>query len=80
MRIQVLAFGIARDILRQSNHSIELPENANVQILKEKLISNYPDFEKLASLRIAVNCDYADDDHVLMPADEVVIIPPVSGG
>jgi len=80
MRIQLLAFGIARDILRQSNRQIELQDKADVQALKEKLVMEYPDFKKLVSFRIAVNCDYADDDFVLKPDDEVVIIPPVSGG
>lgn len=80
MRIQILAFGIAKDILRKSNRDINLPDNSDIKTLKDKLISDYPDFEKLASLRIAVNTEYADDDYVLKPEDEVVIIPPVSGG
>ena len=46
------------------------------QVLKEK----YPAFDKLASLQLAVNAEYVEDDYVLRENDEVVLIPPVSGG
>jgi len=29
---------------------------------------------------VAVNTEYADDNTVLCPNDEIVLIPPVSGG
>jgi len=42
---------------------------------------NHPsEFEKLSSLAIAVNSEYADDNAVLQHTDEIAIIPPVSGG
>ena len=40
----------------------------------------YPEFEKLKSLKFAVNEDYQEDGYRLKENDEVVIIPPVSGG
>jgi molybdopterin converting factor subunit 1 len=80
MQLKVLAFGIARDILGQLNIDVTLNENATVSDLKEHLMANYPEFEKLASLRVAVNAEYASDGDTLNPNDEIVIIPPVSGG
>ena len=44
--------------------------------MKEK----YPDFTKLRSFSIAVNEEYQNDDFVLNSNDEIVILPPVSGG
>ena len=81
MKVKLLAFGIARDIVGGSEINIELSENQYVvSDLKNKLLSEFPDFEKLASLRVAVNAEYVDDNFVLNPNDEVVLIPPVSGG
>ena len=48
--------------------------------LKKALTKQYPEFEKLASLRFAVGEDYQEDDFELSEENEVVIIPPVSGG
>lgn len=80
MKIQLLAFGIAKDIVQNSTVELELEEGKSVQDLKVLLCQQYPAFEKLRSLSIAVNTEYRSDDFVLSPQDEVVIIPPVSGG
>ena len=59
---------------------MELPEGLTVGALKEKLCDRFPAFQKLKSLAIAVNTEYRTDDFLLSENDEVVIIPPVSGG
>jgi molybdopterin converting factor subunit 1 len=80
MNINILAFGIAKDIINGSTLGLKIQDGTTVGALKMKLISQFPDFEKLRSLAIAVNEEYQDDDFVLSEKDEVVIIPPVSGG
>lgn len=80
MEIQLLAFGIAKDILGTSRHPLEIEDSASIATVKRKLLEKYPDFERLANLRFAVNEDYKDDDYQIEAGDEVVIIPPVSGG
>lgn len=80
MEIRLLAFGIAKDILGGSQTTLSLPQSATVAELKSVLCQRYPDFTKLVSFSIAVNTSYATDDQPLRPEDEVVIIPPVSGG
>ncbi len=80
MQIKVLAFGIAKEILGSRQLSLELPDTASVEDLKNHLVQRFPDFEKLRSLSIAVNQNYVEDSRSLSPQDEVVIIPPVSGG
>ena len=80
MKIDILAFGIAKDIIRARSLPLELPEGGTVGELKAKLMAQFPDFEKLKSLAIAVNTEYQTDDFTLSENDEVVIIPPVSGG
>ena len=80
MQLKILAFGIAKDILGARELSIEIGEHSNVGSLKDYLVKNHPDFARLKSLALAVNQEYATDDKILLPHDEVVIIPPVSGG
>jgi len=80
MKIRLVAFGIAKEILEGSKAEIELDEKANISDLKSKLTSRYPAFSDLASLRFAINEDYQEDGYELNENDEVVIIPPVSGG
>lgn len=80
MNLKIIAFGIAKEIIGQLEHSVELADTATVADLKAVLIQQFPDFQKLASLRVAINTEYANDDAVLCVNDEIVLIPPVSGG
>ena len=73
-------FFIAKDIIKSSKLEFPLNEGATVGELRQALSLQYPDFAKLRSLAFAVNSDYVKDDRVLNPSDEVVLIPPVSGG
>lgn len=80
MNINILAFGIAKDIINGSTLNIEIKDGITVGQLKSQLVEQYPDFEKLRQLNIGVNQEYQKDDFVLSEKDEIVIIPPVSGG
>ncbi len=80
MKIAITAFGIAKDILQQKQIELNCSESASVGDVRAQLIQNFPDFEKLASLKFAVNTEYVADDYELSANDEVVLIPPVSGG
>ncbi len=79
--MKILLYGIAKDIVGSS--FIEDPsfETAKtVAELRKVLISKFPEFEKLSSLAIAVDEEYAEDDVSISNHNEVAIIPPVSGG
>jgi MoaD family protein len=79
MILKLKTFGISRDIL--GGREVEITLNGNsVGDLRNQLYSQYPDLQKLNSLFIAINLEYAADDHKLSEKDEVALIPPVSGG
>ncbi len=80
MQISVLAFGIAKDIIGDRQIQLDVGKRCQVSTLKDILEQKYPEFSKLKSLTLAVNQSYASDDLLLTEKDEVVIIPPVSGG
>ena len=80
MNIKVLGFGIAKDIFGGRFIEMELGEGSTAAHLKQALDAKYPDLARIRSYMIAVNSEYADKDLLILPGDEVVVIPPVSGG
>lgn len=76
---RIKAFGITKDILGGKETVIEVA-GGTVRELKKELYAQYPRLSGLRSLYIAVNNDYADDAQQLSIADEIALIPPVSGG
>jgi molybdopterin converting factor subunit 1 len=80
MKINILAFGITKDIFGGSTVSIEMANDATVYNLKYILEKQYPGLKQLASYMVAVNNEYALAEDIIHPCDEIAIIPPVSGG
>ena len=80
MQVNILAFGITKDILGKTLVNIDIPEGSSVKQLKEKLIATYPKMQELTSLLIAVNEEYGDELQIIQARDEIALIPPVSGG
>lgn len=80
MKLNILTFGIARDIVGGNEFEVEMKAGATVGDLKHFLKASYPQFDRLASFAIAVDEAYRQDDFPLEQKSEIVIIPPVSGG
>lgn len=80
MKIKILAFGITRDILGGSMVEMQIPAEAKVADLRAALYAEYPALQKLNNLAIALNTEYASEEQTIAERDEVVLIPPVSGG
>ncbi len=77
---KVLTFAAATEIVGADYCQLELPAGATVADLRAEILSAYPAFAELLSFAIARNEHYAEDTEILAPGDELVIIPPVSGG
>ncbi len=80
MKLNVLLFGITRDIVGQSQLELEYNGEANVAAFKQMLVNQYPKMDQLAHFKVAVNQEFASDEHSLQTGDEIALIPPVSGG
>lgn len=79
MKYTIKSYGIAKDIV--GNRNVVIETNAGtVGELRSWLATRYPSLTDLRSLFIAVNQNYAADDAALKESDEIVLIPPVSGG
>ena len=78
--MEVLAFGITKNIFGGSSINIEVNNTLNVEGLKLVLEEKFRELKSLASYMVAVNNEYAMPKDSVQSNDEVAIIPPVSGG
>ena len=80
MKVNVLLFGIARDIVGQTPLELECNESIDVKSFKQLLQDKYPKMNHLSYFKVAINQEFAEDNQVLSEGDEIALIPPVSGG
>jgi MoaE-MoaD fusion protein len=76
VEVTVLLFAMLRERAGARQITIELPDGARVRDALDEL----GDLAADLPLVMAVNREYAPEDHVLDPGDELALIPPVSGG
>lgn len=68
------AFGIPELVLT-------LPEATTVAVVRDRLIQEHPELAQWKDLtRFGVNLEFVEPDTPLRDGDELVLIPPVSGG
>ncbi|CAM1364365.1 Molybdopterin synthase sulfur carrier subunit [Tenacibaculum sediminilitoris] len=80
MKISILFFGMARDLVDNSSLEIKLPSKSTVASFKEFLSNEFPELQKMSSYAVAINQNYATDETLIQENDIIAIIPPVSGG
>ena len=81
MKIDILLFGVVKEIAGDSKVNLEIVQpQISVSDLKAHLHKKWPETQKLKSLLIAINENYAQDSDFIKVGDEIAIIPPVSGG
>lgn len=60
---------------------LEFPVGTTVGQVCDRLIAEHPELERWRNLtRFGVNLQFVEAETVLQAGDEVVLIPPVSGG
>ena len=81
MKVRVKFFAILRERAGTSAVTRELADGSTVADLWRQLQRDYPKLD-VPGIRLlyAVNQNYVAVDHRLADLDEVVFIPPVSGG
>ena len=81
MRVQVLFFGMLKDVVGRASEALELREPATVADVLEHYKAQVPELKNLLpSVALSVNENYAGPGTTLGPGDEVGLLPPVSGG
>ncbi|MEB3356201.1 MAG: MoaD/ThiS family protein [Synechococcales bacterium] len=60
---------------------LELPPGTPVKEVRDRLLNDHPQLEQWRDVtRFGVNLQFVDPETPLQNGDEVVLIPPVSGG
>lgn len=78
--MNLLCFGIAKEIVGSSDCKVANAAVSTVADLKQYLRQTYPEFDIYKDFQIAVNQAFAQDATPISSSDEIAIIPPVSGG
>jgi molybdopterin converting factor subunit 1 len=79
--MRVLFFAQLKDATKCDSVELHLPSPLNTEQLWAQLLKQFPALANhRKSVRFARNAEYAASDAQFFDADEVAVIPPVSGG
>jgi molybdopterin converting factor subunit 1 len=81
MRVRVRLFASLRESAGTGEVELDLPDEATAEDAWRALVDHHPPLAaRRASLSVAVNRRYSSFDIALASGDELVFVPPVSGG
>jgi molybdopterin converting factor subunit 1 len=81
MTVVVRLFARARDLAGTDRLAVDLPGSAVVADLRRELAARAPGLAGLLPrCAVAVDAEFAQDDHALADGAEIALLPPVSGG
>lgn len=79
--ITVKLFAIYQETYNQPELTLTLPEKTTVNDVFHLMIKEHPELSSWQSItRFAINMEFMPGDTLLRNGDELVLIPPVSGG
>ena len=81
MQITVKLFAAYQDAVGTPEVVMDAAVGESVERLRDRLISQYPELARWRDVtRFGVNLEFVEPGTTLQAGDEVVLIPPVSGG
>ena len=81
MRLEVRTFGGLAERAGLATLVVELPDDADVALLRHVVAAQHPELAPLMSrVAVSVDLELATDATVLTPGAEVALLPPVAGG
>lgn len=81
MKIHIRYFASIREVVGQSEETLDVPEGGSVAAVRAELLARYPGLQAIMTRCIsAVNRKYVDAETMLHDGDELVFIPPMAGG
>ncbi|NET03037.1 MAG: MoaD/ThiS family protein [Sphaerospermopsis sp. SIO1G2] len=79
--ITVKLFAVYQEAYGLPELTLEFPDYTPVKTVCDRLISEHPELEQWRDVtRFGINLAFVEPDTLLNDGDEVVLIPPVSGG
>jgi sulfur-carrier protein len=81
IQVSIKLFAVYQEVIGAAEITQELPMGASAGDALQALIDRYPQLAQWRSVtRLGVNLDFVAADRTLQDGDELVLIPPVSGG
>ena len=79
--ITLKLFAAYQEAIGVEEQLLEVPNGTTALDVCNRLIAQYPALaEWKAQTRFGINLDFVEPETLLKPGDELVLIPPVSGG
>ena len=79
--ITVKLFAAYQEAFKVSELVLEFPKSMPVKTVCDRLIAEHPELSQWREVtRFGINLVFVEPDTLLQDGDEVVLIPPVSGG
>lgn len=81
IHITVKLFAAYQEACGVSELALALPSGTRVVDVRDRLIAEHPELVEWRDLtRFGINLQFVEPDTIVQNGDEVVLIPPVSGG
>ncbi len=81
IEVTVKLFAAYQEAYNQPELQLTLPRTTKVEDLLEKILQEKPQLEQWRDVtRFGVNLQFVEGNTLLSDGDEIVLIPPVSGG
>lgn len=81
MTVTLKLFAIYQEIYGVPELTLNLPPQTSIQSVLEQMIADHPSLKPWQAVtRFGVNYQFVEGDTLLQEGDELVLIPPVSGG
>ena len=81
MNVKVKLFAIYQEVFDRSELDLILDSNTTVEDVLSSLIEEKPELKQWQDVtRFGVNLQFVESNTILNDGDELVLIPPVSGG
>ncbi|WP_430013386.1 MoaD/ThiS family protein [Microcystis ichthyoblabe FBCC-A1114] len=79
--VTVKLFAIYQEVYQTSQLNLEFPAHTSLTEVLNYITAPYPQLERWRNVtRFGVNLQFVSGEKVLENGDEIVLIPPVSGG
>ena len=81
IKVTVKLFAVYQEAYGTSELILELPQGTSVVEVRDRLIKEHPELIQWRNVtRFGINLQFVEPETLLKDGDEVVLIPPVSGG
>ncbi len=79
--ITIKLFAAYQEVYNTPELKLDFPDRTTIGEILDYLLEKKPELEKLRDVtRFGVNLEFVEADTLLKDGDEIVFIPPVSGG